>query len=213
MNKYVWAGLIVALLSVSGVAVFWVLGGQMTYETPSYEVVEKLGAIEIRQYAPYLVAETSVEGDLETAGNAGFRILASYIFGNNQGDQKIAMTAPVSQEKSEGSKIAMTAPVTQERAGDRFAIQFMMPSKYTIETLPKPYDPRIKVQQVPAREFAAIRYSGTWSHKNYETHLAQLQDTLAEHGYKAVGEPIWARYDPPFKPWFLRRNEILTGFH
>ncbi len=212
MNKYAWAGLIIALLLVGGAAVFLVTGGGVAYETPSYRVVEELGTIEIREYAPYLVAETSVEGDLENAGNAGFRILASYIFGDNQGEQRIAMTAPVSQEKSEGSRIAMTAPVTQERAGDRFTVQFMMPSKYTFETLPKPNDPRIEIRQVPARKFAAIRYSGTWSRKNYETHLAQLQNTLAANGYKAIGEPIWARYDPPFKPWFLRRNEILSAF-
>jgi effector-binding domain-containing protein len=212
MKKYLWAGLIITLLLVSATAVFLVIGGGVAYETPNYQVVEELGTIEIREYAPYLVAETSVEGDLENAGNAGFRILASYIFGDNQGEQKIAMTAPVSQEKSAGSKIAMTAPVTQERAGDRFAIQFVMPSKYTLETLPKPNDPRIDVREVPARKFAAIRYSGTWSRKNYETHLAQLREALAANGYEAIGEPIWARYDPPFKPWFLRRNEILSAF-
>ncbi len=212
MKKYLWAGLIIALLLVGATAVFLVIGGGVAYETPSYRVVEELGAIEIREYAPYLVAETSVEGDLENAGNAGFRILASYIFGDNQGEQKIAMTAPVSQEKSTGSKIAMTAPVTQERAGDRFTIQFAMPSKYTLETLPKPNDPRIEIREVPARKFAAIRYSGTWSRKNYETRLAQLREALAANNYEAIGEPIWARYDPPFKPWFLRRNEILTAF-
>ncbi len=203
---------IVMILAAAALGLFFAIGGEMAYETPSYEVVETLGNIEIRQYAPYLVAETSVEGDLETAGNSGFRILASYIFGNNQGEQRIAMTAPVSQEQRAGSKISMTAPVTQERAGDRFTIQFMMPSKYTIETLPKPNDSRIEIRKVPARKFAVIRYSGTWSRKNYEKHLAQLQGTLAENGYKAIGEPIWARYDPPFKPWFLRRNEILTAF-
>ncbi|MDH3199399.1 MAG: heme-binding protein [Myxococcales bacterium] len=212
MTKYAWAGLIIALLLVGGAAVFLVIGGGVAYETPNYEVVEEIGAVEIREYAPYLVAETAVEGDLENAGNIGFRILASYIFGDNQGERKIAMTAPVSQERGAGSKIAMTAPVTQERADDRFTIQFAMPSKYTLETLPKPNDPRIEIREVPARKFAAIRYSGTWSRKNYEKHLARLREALAANGYEAMGEPIWARYDPPFKPWFLRRNEILTAF-
>ena len=158
------------------------------------------------------MAETTVDGDLDSAGNQGFRVLAKYIFGDNQGEQKIAMTAPVTQEKTEGTKIAMTTPVTQEKVGDQYTIQFMMPSEYSREELPKSNDPRIAIREIPARKFAVVRYSGTWSKRNYEKHLAQLLDTLGANGYKPVGEPVWARYDPPFKPWFLRRNEILTLF-
>ncbi len=184
----------------------------MPYESPEYRVVDRFGEIEIREYDPYLVAETTVDGDLENAGNLGFRIVAKYIFGNNQGGRKIAMTAPVSQEVAAGTKISMTAPVTQEKTGDRYTIQFMMPSKYSREELPEPNDPRVSIREVPARRFAAVRYSGSWSKQNYEEHLEHLLETLSAKGYEPQGEPVWARYDPPFMPWFLRRNEILTAF-
>ncbi len=200
------------VILVAALAVAVLGGGTVAYDSPRYRVVEMLGTIEIREYEPYLVAETLVEGGLESAGNQGFRVLAKYIFGDNQGRRKIAMTAPVSQEKSDGVKIAMTAPVTQEKAGDQYTIQFMMPSEYSIEELPEPNDSRIRIREMPARSFAAVRYSGTWSKRNYQKNLELLLSALQEAGYEPSGEPIWARYDAPFKPWFLRRNEILTAF-
>ena len=200
------------VILVAALAVAVLEGGTVAYDSPRYRVVEMLGAIEIREYEPYLVAETLVEGGLESAGNQGFRVLAKYIFGANQGRRKIAMTAPVSQEKAEGMKIAMTAPVTQEKAGDQYTIQFTMPSEYSFEELPEPNDSRISIREVPARRFAAVRYSGTWSKRNYQKNLELLLSALREAGYEPSGEPIWARYDAPFKPWFLRRNEILTEF-
>jgi len=179
----------------------------MAIEKPSYRVVDRREAFEVREYAPYVVAETVVGGSREEAGNAGFRILAAYIFGKNRGEKKIAMTAPVTQ--SEPAKIAMTAPVTQAGQEGRWIIQFMMPSTYTLETLPEPLDPAISFRVVPARRVAAHTYSGTWSASRYEEHLATLRAALAAAGLTAVGEPVWARYDPPFMPWFLRTNEIL----
>ena len=158
------------------------------------------------------MAETRVEGTLEGAGNQGFRVLASYIFGNNQGKQKIAMTAPVGQERIEGTKIAMTAPVTQARSGETFTIQFMMPSEFSKESLPVPNDPRIQIREVPSKRLAAIRYSGRWTKERYDENVHELLGTLKRNGYEPVGEPVWARYDPPFKPWFMRRNEILVTF-
>jgi len=208
-----WIGAVigvVVLVAALGVAVFG--GGTVAYDSPRYRVVETLADIEIREYEPYLVAETVVDGGLESAGNQGFRVLAKYIFGDNRGKQKIAMTAPVSQEKVDGMKIAMTAPVTQAKDGDRYTIQFMMPSEYSLEQLPEPNDSRITLKEIPARSFAAVRYSGTWSKRNYQKNLDLLLGTLREAGYEPSGEPIWARYDAPFKPWFLRRNEILTAF-
>lgn len=198
---------------MAGAIAIVVFGGEgMAYESPTYRVVDRFGEIEIREYESYLVAETTVDGDLEGAGNRGFRVLAKYIFGDNQGKRKIAMTAPVSQEVAEGSKISMTAPVTQEKSGDKYTIRFMMPAEYSREELPEPNDPRIAIREIPARSLAAVRYSGTWSKRNYQKHLDQLIATLAAEGYQSVGEPIWARYNPPFMPWFLRRNEILTAF-
>ncbi len=214
MKKRLWITLVVSsIVLVTMAVVIVVLGGEaVAYESPKYRVIETLGEVEVREYEPYLVAETTVDGDLDSAGNQGFRVLAKYIFGDNQGEQKIAMTAPVTQEKTEGTKIAMTTPVTQEKVGDQYTIQFMMPSEYSRDELPKSNDPRIAIREIPARRFAVVRYSGTWSKRNYEKHLAQLLDTLGANNYEPVGEPVWARYDPPFKPWFLRRNEILTMF-
>jgi hypothetical protein len=179
----------------------------MAIEKPSYRVVERREAFEVREYAAHVVAETVVGGSREEAGNAGFRILAGYIFGKNRGEKKIAMTAPVTQ--SEPAKIAMTAPVTQAGQEGRWIIQFMMPSAYTLETLPEPLDPAVSFRVVPARRVAAHGYSGTWSASRYEEHLATLRAALDAAGLVAVGEPIWARYDPPYMPWFLRTNEIL----
>jgi hypothetical protein len=180
----------------------------MALEKPSYRVVERGEGFELREYAPYLVAETVVGGSREAAGNAGFRVLAGYIFGKNRGEKKIAMTSPVTQ--AEPAKIAMTAPVAQAGQEGRWSIQFMMPSAYTLETLPEPLDPAVSFRRLPARRVAAHRYSGTWSASRYEAHLATLRAALASAGLAAVGEPIWARYDPPFMPWFLRTNEILV---
>ena len=213
-KKILWITLIGSLtvLMAGAIAIAMLGGDGMAYESPTYRVVDRFGEIEIREYEPYLVAETTVDGGLEGAGNRGFRILAKYIFGDNQGKRKIAMTTPVSQEIAEGTKISMTAPVTQEKAGDEYRIQFMMPAEYSRDELPEPNDPRVAIREIPARRFAAVRYSGTWSKRNYQAHLEKLLATLNAEGYEPLGEPVWARYNPPFMPWFLRRNEILTAF-
>ncbi|MGI9610365.1 MAG: SOUL family heme-binding protein [Acidimicrobiia bacterium] len=185
----------------------------MAYESPTYSVLNNAGEVELREYDPYLVAEVAVEGELESAGNSGFRVLAGYIFGANQGSSRIAMAGAVTQQSSpKETKIQMTSPVTQQRDSGDFVIQFMMPSEFTLETLPVPNDERINLRQVPARQLAAISYSGRWSKRSYEANLERLYDELHETGLRPTGEPVWARYDPPFKPWFLRRNEILTEF-
>ncbi len=184
----------------------------MSYESPNYRVTDRLGKVEVRDYDGYLVAQTQVKGSLETAGNEGFRVLAAYIFGKNEGEKKIDMTAPVSQSGDTGAKIDMTAPVAQQQNDGRYTITFMMPSEYSAKTLPVPVDPRVEIVEMPPRTLAAIRYSGRWTKKNYDTHLARLRWALREAGFEPVGEPVWARYNSPFTPWFLRRNEILTSF-
>jgi len=184
----------------------------MAIEKPKYRVVQQFQDIEVREYPPYLVAETEVSGSREEAGNAGFRRLASYIFGKNKGEKKIAMTAPVAQQ--EGARIAMTAPVSQqarlEGGTSTWVIQFMMPAEYSRDRLPEPLDPTIQFREVPARRVVALRYSGTWSEERYLEKLAELRSAMEKEGLRAVGEPVWARYDPPFMPWFLRTNEILV---
>ena len=178
----------------------------MAIEEPPYTVLQRHEGFEVRRYEPYLVAQTVVQADAEAAGNRGFRVLAGYIFGANKGARRIAMTAPVAQAPL---RIAMTAPVAQSGGGDgRQVVQFMMPREWTRDTLPEPEDPAVAIAEVPARTLAVIAYSGTWSRERYEQHLATLREGLARAGLRARGEPVWARYDPPWKPWFLRRNEI-----
>ena len=182
--------------------------GAVAIEEVPYTVIEKNKAFELRQYSPHIVAETTVEGAFDQVGSEGFRRLADYINGENRSKQSIAMTAPVSQE-AQSKKIAMTAPVGQEKSGDRWRITFVMPAKYALDTLPEPIDSRIELKQEPGRLMAAVRYSGTWSRKGYEENKERLLAWIQERGFKQTAEPVWARYNPPFMPWFLRRNEIL----
>ncbi len=180
----------------------------MAIEEAPYKVEEKAGKFELRSYAPHIVAETLVDGTLEEAGNKAFNALFRYISGGNGKQSKIAMTAPVGQE-AVGEKIPMTAPVSQRRDQDRWAVSFMMPASYTMDTLPAPNDPKVLLRPVPARRMAAVRYSGTWSAKNYRRHLDELNAWIKKQNLAVEGDPVWARYNPPFTPWFLRRNEIL----
>ncbi len=177
-------------------------------EKPKYEVLEKEGKFEIRQYPPQIVAETVVESDFDGAGNVAFRRLFDYISGGNRTKESIKMTAPVNQEAN-SEKIAMTAPVNQQEAGDKYSVSFLMPSKYTVETLPEPLDEDVKIRTIPARRMAAVRYSGSWSRKRYELHKAMLEAFIQQKELQIIGEDIFARYDPPFQLWFLRRNEVL----
>lgn len=178
-----------------------------TEETP-YSVVQESGEFQVRDYEAYILAETIVDGTLEEAGNKAFRRLFSYISGANHSRKSITMTAPVSQEPS-GEKITMTAPVSQRPAAGKWAVSFMMPARYTIETLPIPDDRSITLRQVPAHRAAAIRYSGFWSEERFQRHKQKLENWIRENNLKIIGEPVWARYNPPFTLWFLRRNEIL----
>ena len=159
---------------------------------PEYTPV---GQIEVKPYPTYRMAKAD--------GGSSFWTLFSHIKKN-----KIAMTAPVKQEVS-SEKIAMTAPVNQEVTDGTWRITFVMPSKYTLETLPEPLDTRVVLKEMPGRLFAVLKYSGTWSQKRYEEKKAQLEMFIQQRGFQSVGEPIFARYDPPFKPWFLRRNDVL----
>jgi hypothetical protein len=180
----------------------------MATEEAPYTVIKTDDIFELREYAPQVLAEIIVEGDLEGAGNKAFRPLFRYISGDNKSRNKIAMTAPVSQEQT-GEKISMTAPVSQQSVQGKWAISFMMPASYTMETLPIPDDPNIKLRQVPARRVAVVRYSGFWSEEKYLLHKEKLEKWIKDNRYTVTGEPVWARYNPPFTLWFMRRNEIL----
>ena len=194
-----------ALLGVSSLLV---VKSAMAIEKAKYTVLEKEDGFEIRQYDPQIVAETFVEGDLENAGNEGFRRLYAYISGENTKKQSISMAAPVIQETG-SKKIAMTAPVKQEKKDNRWRITFLMPAEYTLETLPEPNDTRVRLTEESGRLMVAVKYSGTWSEEGYEENKALLEEYIRKRGLTKTGAPVWARYDPPFMPWFLRRNEVL----
>ena len=193
------------LLTVSSLLV---VKSATAIEKAKYTVLEKEDSFELRQYEAQIVAETYVEGNLEDAGNAGFRRLYAYISGDNKKKESISMTAPVGQEAA-SEKIAMTAPVSQEKKDNRWRITFLMPAEYSLEMLPEPIDERVRLAEKPGRLMAAVKYSGTWSEKGYEKNKALLEDFIRRRGLTKAGEAVWARYDPPFMPWFLRRNEVL----
>jgi len=203
VTRFVLAGVVVLSIGILTMA-----GDAMSVEKLAYRTIEQEGRFELRMIEPHVVAETFVEGDFEDVGSEGFRRLVDYIGGANRTQARISMTAPVVQEPA-SEEIAMTAPVAQEKVGDRYRITFVMPSEYTLESLPQPTDPRIRLRAEPERRVAAIRYSGLWSRARYEDHERSLYEWIQQRGLEPIGEPVWARYDPPFMPWFLRRNEIL----
>ncbi|QLY24691.1 heme-binding protein [Bdellovibrio sp. KM01] len=164
----------------------------MAIEEPEYKIESKGTRYEIRKYGPIVVAETKIESDFESAGNQAFRILAAYIFGANKSKTKIAMTAPVTQSKDTAD----------------YLVQFTMPKKHFLETLPTPDDSRVQLRQLPARKVAVYNYSGSWSESRYKEKLAGFREDLKKDGLETIGEPVLARYNSPFQLWFLRRNEI-----
>lgn len=176
-------------------------------EEPDYTVARRFDHVELRQYAPYVVAEVVLDVPAEDAGSQAFPILAGYIFGKNKGEKKLAMTAPVTQTAAP-VRMAMTAPVTQSAVAGGTRVQFVLPKGVTLATAPEPTDPRVHLREMPATTWAVIRYSRTWSQSNDLEHLGQLKAALAAAGVATEGEPVLARYNAPFTPWFLRRNEI-----
>ena len=177
-------------------------------EEPAYTVDQSYDGFEVRAYGSRLVAEVTVPGPAEEAGNQGFGPLFDYISGNNKGERKIEMTAPVTQA-AEPARIDMTAPVTRAAAdGGGYVVRFMMPAQYTLATLPEPLDARVTLRELPPARFAVIRYTGRWTDRNDDAKRDELLAGIAKAGLRPIGEPIVARYDPPFWPWFLRRNEI-----
>ncbi|NQV29932.1 MAG: heme-binding protein [Candidatus Marinimicrobia bacterium] len=179
----------------------------MAIEEANYKILRKDGPFELRRYDPYLLAETIISGEMEEASSKAFRRLFNYISGSNHSKSKVAMTAPVSLETA-GEKISMTTPVSQERMDDAWAISFMMPASYTESTIPVPDDSRVRIRVVPAKEMAIIRYSGRWTSSRYEKHKQELELWISSQGLTIAGEAIWARFNAPFTPWFMRRNEV-----
>lgn len=193
----------------------------MALEKPQYTVVGTTGEVEFRRYTPYLVAETVVadEADFAAAGDEGFNRLFRYISGGNRSQSKISMTVPVGQEAattalpksaSKGDKIAMTAPVGQTAAPEGWRVTFMLPNRYTRETAPIPADARVRIVEEPGQLMAVLRYSGRWTERNYAEKRERLLRALDAADVQPRSDPVLARYDPPFKPPFLRRNEVMV---
>ena len=201
-KRIIWLLIVIVLLA----AVLW--GPIMSnVEQARYDVIEKHEAIEVRDYAPMLVAEVSVPGDREKAISDGFRLIADYIFGNNISSQKVAMTAPVIQQPSE--KIAMTAPVTQQGGEGLWLVRFVMPSSYTMQTLPKPNNSDVILREVTGKRFAVIRFSGLAKSNSLEAHTQELEAFIQARKFHAISEPTFAFFNPPWNLPFLRRNEVM----
>jgi effector-binding domain-containing protein len=191
------------------VAAMFGIGNAMAVEETEYTVELKEQSFELRRYEPHLIAETVVDGDFDEVGSKAFSRLFKYISGNNQSREEVKMIGPVGQGAA-SEKIDMTSPVGQQRENDQWAVSFMMPASYSLETLPEPKDPLVVLRQVPARQIAAIRYSGFWSEKAYLLNKAKLDAWIEEKGLTVAGKAVWARYNAPFTPWFMRRNEVLV---
>ena len=192
-------------------SVFWIGTPAMATEQPSYTASQQSGPIEVRQYGAMVAAEVSVAGDRETASSAGFRALAGYIFGGNSGKKSIAMTAPVvqAQAQAKGQSIAMTAPVMQSGDGKEWTVRFIMPTAMTLQNLPPPNPPQVKLVPLKPASFAAIRFSGMAKEADIQRQTKLLQDYMAARNLKAAGPASVARYDPPWTPAMMRRNEIM----
>jgi hypothetical protein len=176
-------------------------------EQPKYNVVSVKSNIEVRDYAPMIVAEVETTGEREEAISKGFSILADYIFGNNKSSAKVAMTAPVTQQASR--KIAMTAPVTQQSVDGKWQVRFMMPSNYNLSSLPQPSNAAIKLNEVPSKRFVVIRFSGIAAESVLKENLEKLQDRIRKEKIETVSEPVYAFYNPPWTLPPMRRTEIM----
>jgi SOUL heme-binding protein len=197
-------------LAEAGAAIFGVRGGT---EEPAHSVEQLTDGVQICQYGPRIAAETTVTGGEQAARNVGFRRLAGYIFGGNHTETTIEMTAPVAQQSGggRGEKIAMTAPVSQRAAADgQWVIRFFMPVEKTMESLPQPNDPAVRLVAIPAETIAVRRFTGSYTPKAVASHTAALLRTLRETGFQAVGTPSAWFYDPPWTVPMLRRNEIVV---
>jgi len=199
MLKQIW--ILLVILMPTGVQA-------MAIEEARYSVVKASGIFEVRAYEAHILAEIIVDGTLEEAGYKAFRPLFRYISGDNHSRKPINMTAPVAQQAT-GEKISMTAPVSQQAIAGKWAVSFAMPASFSLETLPIPDNGTISLRRVPSHRVAAVKYSGFWSEKKYLRYKQELEAWMQANNYKGIGEPVWARYNPPFSLWFLRRNEIL----
>jgi hypothetical protein len=185
-------------------------GPAMAVEEPAFKQVLREGSFELRDYPALIAAEVTVAGDQKQAANQGFRLLAGYIFGGNKRRQKIAMIAPVAQQAA-SEKIAMTAPVAQSRtATGAWVVRFIMPSAYSLQTLPVPDDARVSLRTLAPARFAVLRFSGLARPDDVETRSTELLAQVKARRLHAIGPVTLAQYNPPWTLWFMRRNEVMV---
>lgn len=203
--------LVGSLLTLPGVA--------MATEEPEYTILNQVDNFELRRYDPQIVAQTWVTGDQKQAGNKGFKILADYIFGNNTApggeSSKISMTSPVKMQpqradSDQSQKIAMTSPVAMQEQDGKWRVRFVMPSKYTMQTLPKPNNDEVSIIEVPVKTYGVIKFSGLTGEEKVATKTAQLKEWM--QNLNIVGTPEMARYNPPWTLPSMRRNEIMIEY-
>ena len=185
----------------------------MATEEPKYTVLEKEPPFEIRSYAPMIVAEVEVNGDLDQASSQGFRLIAAYIFGQNQVSEKIAMTAPVTvvDQAAKSAKIAMTAPVGIEPNAGKWVVSFVMPAEYTMDTIPKPLNSQVQLRQIPAVKKAVISFTGFYSDQKVTEKTLELEQWMKSRNLQSNSPPNFARYNPPWTLPFMRRNEVMIS--
>lgn len=220
MKKNMYISLLIFLLLL----LTWTLFGYLfeyNINSPKYSVLEQKDGYEIRLYEPYLVAQVEVSGTYRDALNNGFRILADYIFGNNTKQKGLPMTTPVTEK--DGEKIAMTspvsvkennvldmtAPVTESLKNNIRIITFVMPFEYTLETLPKPNNPDIKISRQESRKVAVLRFSWNASESRVEKKKQELLSLLERDNFEVKSSPEYAGYNSPFSAPWLKRNEIM----
>jgi len=182
----------------------------MAIETPRYTVLKEDGRIELRRYESFITASVEIVAtNYSSAANKAFSLLADYIFGNNTVKTTIAMTVPVDSKKLKSEKIAMTAPVNASKLDSQtYEISFTMPSAYTIENLPRPNNPTIKINITPSHEVAVIKFSGYTTEAKIEKMENELKKWAGQKNIKLIGDFTVSRYDPPWKPGIIRKNEI-----
>ena len=203
-----WILIIVVVAFLAWIA--WGVVSVRSIKQPAYTVLEKTDGYEVREYPPYLIAQVTVEGSWSSALNSGFSILADYIFGNNTRQEAIAMTRPVGIEPGPLSEsIAMTAPVLSEKKDDAFLVSFIMPSKYTSVTLPRPNNPEVRILEVPTSTMAVRTFSGWMNAEQAQREEDALRKLLVQDKRVILSAARVAQYNPPWTPPFLRRNEIL----
>lgn len=203
MPKYTQLLLVCSTSLLTACTVF----GVRNSEEPKFTVLQEEKYIQLRQYQEILIAQTQTNGTYEESSSSGFNLLAGYIFGENQSQEKIEMTTPVLQ-KSQNEKISTTMPVYQQENSDTWTMTFVLPSKYTLETIPIPLNDKIEIKMVPAKKVATIQYSGFINSRKIKDNATKLLSWLENNEFTSLSEPYSAGYDPPWTIPFLRRNEV-----